>query len=283
MASTPEAPRSKRRTEMEGSAASGFDVPPSEAEVFWNSEGAFDRASIMTYGQRMSIDLQAAQDVVRFRVSATNWQPVARNAATIDLLKMNGTATRDGFEATEVGADLYAGNAQGSFAVSWAAGAANVTAGGEFMLRRLDLAKLLPLITANATASGLMDGTMKFSFQAPSLLRLLATPQVSTTFTISRGWLGGIDLVRLLRESANRGGRTVFEEWAGIFQVSGTSYSLRQMRLVSGPMTATGVADIDTDGRLTGRINAQLSTGDTTAVRSGFGLSGSLQNMEVTN
>ena len=68
-----------------------------------------------------------------------------------------------------------------------------------------------------------------------------------------------------------------------MFAVAGTNYSLRQMRLTSGPMTATGVVDIKADSVLTGRIDAQLSTGGGTAVRSNFGLGGTLQNIEVGN
>jgi hypothetical protein len=261
----------------------GIELPASEVEVLWDNAGAFQRASILTYSRRVTIDLMAEQGNVKFRMSATNWQPWPGNPTTLDQLRMSGTATRDGIDATEVDADLYGGKAQGSFVVGWGAEAASATASGEFLLRRIDVARLLPVITADATASGLMDGTMKFTLRAPAVRQLFDAPQVSTAFTIRRGWLGGIDVVRLLRDSANRGGRTVFDEWTGIFGVNGASYSLRQMRLTSGPMTATGTVDINSSGRLTGRINAQLSTGNGTAVRSSFGLGGTMQNIDVTN
>jgi hypothetical protein len=128
-----------------------------------------------------------------------------------------------------------------------------------------------------------MDGNMKFSLQAPALRRLLDSPQVSTAFTIRRGWLGGIDLARLLLDPANRGGRTTFEEWTGVFAMSGSNYSLRQMRLASGPMIATGTAEIDATSALTGRINAQLTTGSSNPVRANFSLGGTLQKIEVGN
>jgi len=264
-------------------ALPNLELPPAEVEIAWNSDGTFNQANILTYSRRVAIDLTRAGDEVAFRMSATNWQPLPGSTATIDQMKANGTATRNGLVASEVDADLYTGKAQGSFTVVWGPDAPNATASGEFLLRRLDVAKFLPAMTANASATGLMDGNMKFSLQAPTLRRLLDAPQVSTSFTIRRGWLGGIDMVRLLRDSTNRGGRTVFEEWTGVFAVAGSNYSLRQMRLTSGPMTAAGVVDIDADSVLTGRINAQLSTGDGTAVRSSFGLGGTLQNIEVGN
>ncbi|MFO0483979.1 MAG: hypothetical protein ACK52M_20480, partial [bacterium] len=97
------------------------------------------------------------------------------------------------------------------------------------------------------------------------------------------GWLGGIDLARLLLDPANRGGRTTFEEWTGVFAMSGSNYSLRQMRLASGPMIATGTAEIDATSALTGRINAQLTTGSSNPVRANFSLGGTLQKIEVGN
>ena len=65
--------------------------------------------------------------------------------------------------------------------------------------------------------------------------------------------------------------------------MSGGNHSLRQMRLTSGPMSASGAAEISAQGMLTGRINAQLSTANDTAVRANFSLGGSIQKIEVGN
>ena len=65
--------------------------------------------------------------------------------------------------------------------------------------------------------------------------------------------------------------------------MSGSNYSLRQMRLISGPMIASGMADIDAASALSGRINAQLSTGSGNPVRANFSLGGTLQKIEVGN
>jgi hypothetical protein len=260
-----------------------LELPPAEVEVSWNADGTFERASILAWSRRVSMELLRGTEQVTFRMAATDWQPLAGSSATIDQLKMSGTIGRNGLVASEVEADLYGGRAQGSFNVGWGADSASATARGEFQLRRLDVATLLPAMTANATAAGQMDGNLKFSLRAPTLRQLFDAPQVTAAFTIRRGWIGGIDLARLLRNAASRGGRTAFDEWTGVFAVSGSRHSLRQMQLTSGPMTASGIAEIDADGVLTGRINAQLSTGNGTAVRSSFSLGGRLQNIEVGN
>jgi hypothetical protein len=260
-----------------------IELPPAEVEIVRDASGRFRSANIRTFSGRVSIDLARAAEDIAFRMSATEWQPLRGNPATLGQLKMNGTLTRNGLAATEVVAELYGGEAKGSFRVDWGAAAKAATASGEFLLRRLDVEKFLPAMTVNATATGLMDGTMKFSLQAPVLRRLFESPQVTTAFTIRRGWVGGVDLARLLRDSTNRGGRTVFEEWTGVYAMSGGNHSLRQMRLTSGPMSASGAAEISAQGMLTGRINAQLSTANDTAVRANFSLGGSIQKIEVGN
>ncbi|MCX7197251.1 MAG: hypothetical protein NTW37_04510 [Proteobacteria bacterium] len=260
-----------------------IELPPAEVEIVWDASGRFRSANIRTFSGRVSIDLTRAAEDIAFRMSATEWQPLRGNPATLGQLKMNGTLTRNGLAASEVVAELYGGEAKGSFRVDWGAAAQAATASGEFLLRRLDVEKFLPAMTVNATATGLMDGTMKFSLQAPLLRRLFESPQVTTAFTIRRGWVGGVDLARLLRDSTNRGGRTVFEEWTGVYAMSGGNHSLRQMRLTSGPMSASGAAEISAQGMLTGRISAQLSTANDTAVRANFSLGGSIQKIEVGN
>jgi len=260
-----------------------IELPPAEVEIVWDASGRFRSANIRTFSGRVSIDVARAAEDIAFRMSATEWQPLRGNPATLGQLKMNGTLTRNGLAANEVVAELYGGEAKGSFRVDWGAAAKAATASGEFLLRRLDVEKFLPAMTVNATATGLMDGTLKFSLQAPLLRRLFESPQVTTAFTIRRGWVGGVDLARLLRDSTNRGGRTVFEEWTGVYAMSGGNHSLRQMRLTSGPMSASGAAEISAQGVLTGRINAQLSTANDTAVRANFSLGGSIQKIEVGN
>jgi hypothetical protein len=261
----------------------GLELPPADIELFWNGNGSFSRASILTYGGRMKIDLTQADGKLAFNMAATGWQPIPGSTATIDQLKVEGSATREGLSATRVDASLYGGQAQGSLTIGWGSKAASTSASGEFTLTRLDVAALLPVMAAGATASGMMDGSTKFSMRAPTLRKLLDAPQVSTAFAISRGWLGGIDVARLLRDPTQPGGRTLFDEWTGVYDVAAASHSLRQMRLTSGPMIATGAVNVGADGRLSGRISAELPAGNNTTVRSSFNVGGTIGNIEVAN
>jgi hypothetical protein len=87
--------------------------------------------------------------------------------------------------------------------------------------------------------------------------------------------------VLLIRDPAARGGRTVFDELSGTFSTSAEGQSLRQLKLVSGPLGATGTLDIAGDGRLSGRIASELQAASGT-LRSSSTLSGSLREIVAT-
>ena len=74
-----------------------------------------------------------------------------------------------------------------------------------------------------------------------------------------------------------RGGKTRFETLAGVFQVSGNSYSYRQLQLMSGAMSASGNVDVS-DGNLSGRINAEIGTKGVVVARGGLSPSGTLRD-----
>jgi hypothetical protein len=73
----------------------------------------------------------------------------------------------------------------------------------------------------------------------------------------------------------------VFDELSGTFSTSAEGQSLRQLKLVSGPLGATGTLDIAGDGRLSGRIASELQAASGT-LRSSSTLSGSLREIVAT-
>ena len=100
------------------------------------------------------------------------------------------------------------------------------------------------------------------------------------TFAIAGGELNNVDVVRALqsnRAAGQRGGRTRFDNLAGAVQVSGASYSYRQLQLSSGPMSASGNVDVS-DGNLSGRINAELGTKGIVVARGALTPGGTLRD-----
>jgi len=102
-------------------------------------------------------------------------------------------------------------------------------------------------------------GTFSMSGVAPE--KLGADARIEGAFTVTKGVLGSFSLSRALQPtSAQVGGRTEFSELSGIGVYNKGAVQLRDMKLSAGLLSATGVADIDATGRLTGRVNAELGS-----------------------
>jgi hypothetical protein len=90
-----------------------------------------------------------------------------------------------------------------------------------------------------------------------------------------------MDLTRALQAPSRegvRGGKTLFDEFSGNLSFSDGRYQLREMRLVSGPLSATGSADISSGNQLAGRVNVELKSG-TTFIKNSFTVSGNLNDL----
>ena len=144
--------------------------------------------------------------------------------------------------------------------MSWASG---IRVDGEFSIANGDVNQLMAVYTRdfNMTGSVNTDGT--FILQGDSLNNLFASPRAEATFTIEKGELNNVDIVRAVQSPARegvRGGKTRFESLGGSLQVSDKQYSYRRLRLNSGPVNATGNVEIASDGGLAGRISAEVGS-----------------------
>jgi hypothetical protein len=89
--------------------------------------------------------------------------------------------------------------------------------------------------------------------------KLGAEARLEGKFTVTKGVLGSFDIARAMQPAASlASGRTLFADLAGTGSYNKGAVQLRDMRLTAGLLSATGIADIDASGRLSGRVNAEL-------------------------
>ena len=79
------------------------------------------------------------------------------------------------------------------------------------------------------------------------------------TFFVKKGLISKMDMVET---AANRhsmaGGRTHFDELSGTLQLENNNRHLRQLKISSGCMSASGSVDVSPDGQLSGRLSVDL-------------------------
>ena len=128
--------------------------------------------------------------------------------------------------------------------------------------------------TGNITTNG------TFAMQGASLKAMFATPKVDATFTIERGELNNVDVVRAIQSPARegaRGGKTRFDSLTGALQLADKQFSYRRLQLGSGPMNATGNVDVLGNGELSGRVNAELGSKTVVVARGTLNVTGDVK------
>jgi hypothetical protein len=104
--------------------------------------------------------------------------------------------------------------------------------------------------------------------------RLLAGARLEGNFIIQKGSIANIDMTRLLQGSSS-GGTTSFTDMSGGVLADPNRVSIRQIRLAAGLMNGTGQVDMDSQSRLSGRLQLELRSA---GARATLAVGGTLQN-----
>jgi hypothetical protein len=155
---------------------------------------------------------------------------------------------------------------------------------GQFKIEQARIQDLAGGFMKSVGARGILNTTGRFTMQAPEWGQLPNNPQVEAQFSISRGELTNVDLLRALQSRSGasiRGGRTSFEKLNGVMRASEGHYSYRELQLVSGPLHATGLIDVAANGELSGRISTELGSKGNVVARSALVLTGTVQDPQV--
>jgi uncharacterized protein involved in outer membrane biogenesis len=153
----------------------------------------------------------------------------------VEFTDLTGSATISGQKIVVSGFDgkLYDGTLKGNATIKWGNALA---ADGEFTLNGADVAKLLPAFTREFAASGVLNINAKFATQGKTLEELFAAPRVAAAFSVSKGMLNNVDLVRAI-QSAGRTPQRAAERHSRDY---GRSTSIRQPRFLSQPQDCLG-------------------------------------------
>jgi hypothetical protein len=139
---------------------------------------------------------------------------------------------------------------------------------------------VLSAFTREFIASGVLDASAKFTTQGQAPGDLFAAPRVTATFTLQKGVLNNVDLVRAIQSPSRtglRGGKTQFNEITGEAQVAGNRIAYRNLRLASGPLSAAGAVDVSPAADLSGRLSVQVGSQTVTVARGTLNVGGNLK------
>ncbi len=258
-------------------ALRGVELPAFDATVMLDKDGGLQKALLRD--SRVSVELVPIKDqgLLQANFSAKSWRlPVGPGMEFSDL---SGTAaiSRQQVAVTNIDGRVYNGALKGAVTVNWPGA---LHAEGDFSLKGADVGQVLSAFTREFIASGVLDASAKFTTQGQAPADLFAAPRVTATFTLQKGVLNNVDLVRAIQSPSRtglRGGKTQFNEITGEAQVAGNRIAYRNLRLASGPLNAAGAVDVSPAADLSGRISVQVGSQTVTVARGTLNLGGNLK------
>ncbi|HSS46928.1 MAG TPA: hypothetical protein VLL03_05900 [Burkholderiales bacterium] len=259
-------------------ALKNIPLAPLSGELTFASDGKMLKASVRTMDNKISAQINAKRDEFVVTVSAKDWQLPLGPELEFEYLDAQGTAGQDGVQLYDIDAKLYDGVAKGTAALKWDNG---WKLSGDFDAKGMELKPVLNIFARNFSMNGKLDTRATYSMQAQLPEKLFEAPRVEGSFSIIRGSLNNMDLIRALQAPTRdgvRGGKTLFDEFVGKLYFSDGRYKFNEMKLVSGPLTAVGNADISPDKKLVGRANVEIKS-KATYLKNSFVVSGNLNDL----
>jgi hypothetical protein len=238
-----------------------------DVDAAFAADGSLKAVTLRNAERKLSVKLEPQRGRAAVEISSSGFPlPIGLDQDLADFAA-KGTVTRNELALSEVEVLGFGGRLLGSMRLRWS----DVwTVDGAFTARQLEVAKL----AAPLLAAGSLDGRGAYSMRASSPERLLAGARLEGSFVIQKGTISNVDMTRLLQGSSG-GGSTPFTDMSGGVVADSSRVSVRQIRLAAGLMNGTGQVDMDSQGRLSGRLQLELRSA---GARASLGVGGTLQN-----
>jgi hypothetical protein len=217
-------------------------------------QGAFSRIALHSDDDKLSFDLQPNQG--RWQLGVTLKEiglPVLPDLVFSDL-SAKGDVGDGEVNFTEFDGHLFDGILLGSAKLSWRKG---WQLQGHYEAKLFELNKMFQ----KNRVEGSMYGEGNFSLASARLSQLDDAPRMDGSFSVKDGTVSGFDMVETARTGAREnlvGGRTHFDEMIGLMQLENHVVHFRQLKIVSGMMSASGSFDVSASNQLSGSFNADI-------------------------
>jgi hypothetical protein len=269
-----------KRLVLEGVKIEGADagLPMLNGEITFTADGTPRQAAFTS--EKLKLDVGPEPNGLRIVLTAQDSRIPFGPQVKFSHLSIAGVAARKRFTSTEMSAGIGSGVLTGTLQASWEG---QITVAGDFKVQRVRLQEFAPLVAADFAGSGVLTASGHYTFQSPAADTLMARPVVEATFSLARGELPNIDLLRATQSSGSNsfsGGRTMFEEVKGSLQIAGGQYSYR-LQLSSGPLNASGNLAVAPSGQLSGRVTAVLTAHGAEVARTALNVGGTVKEPQL--
>ena len=245
-------------------------LPIMNAEATLTSENKLESATVKTADGKLSADVTPRAtpngDEQLIVVNANKWTlpvglPLLLDKATVEMHLKGNRLTIPNMNIA-----LYGGKLKGDAVASWPKNKSKASwrVSGNLSIDNLSVQQPSRMLSRAVYLSGSLFSKGNFSSTAKDAGALADSLQANMPFKVNNGVLHGLDLVRvasLLLKQNQSGGETQFDVLSGALNVSGKQYLLRDLKISSGLLAATGQVKVKPNKALDGAIEVEVKSG----------------------
>ncbi len=234
-------------------ALPGVPLPELAVEAVVTRDGAVQTLTASTAGNKLSVQIEPQGGKAKVEITAKELQGVLGIKLPIEDFGGRGVAVPERLDLSEFDGKLLEGVLKGKGSLRWDAG---WSFEADVELKQIDATRIVPSVLS----SGRLDGGGKVVATAQSGERLFDAPRTEGTFSIGKGQLSNLDLVRMIQTGSSTAGSTSFAEVTGRLTSGPEQIQLRELRLSAGPLSASGNIELTSSDTISGRISAEMDT-----------------------
>lgn len=254
----------------------GLPVGNLQSEIRLDDKGSLGPLAFHSADRSLKASLKAQPGGFVVDIEALAWQPAAESRFRFDSLQ--GQLVWDGRQAVvrSLDARIFDGAILGTLTLDLQSGQPGIA--GDLSIKHMNVQRLADGLGFGRQYEGELAGSLRFGARAANWATLLPSATGEGTFAMSRGALGGFDLVEAVRRGRTpvRGGTTRYEQLGGNLKITPETIRFSELSLSSGLLRAGGTIDLSRDASLSGRFDVEMR-GSANVVRMPVSVSGDLK------
>jgi uncharacterized protein involved in outer membrane biogenesis len=234
------------------------NYPVMNAEATLSADNKPESAILETLDGKLKADVTPNGDEQLIVVTANKWTLPTGLPLLIDKAKLEMQLKGNKLEIPSIDIALYGGKLTGNAVLNWQK---SWRLNGKLNIANLAVQQPSRMVSKTVYLSGNLFGNGNFSAKAKEAGRLADNLRADFNFKVNNGVLHGLDLVKvasLLLKQSQGGGETQFDAFSGLLNVSGKQYHLRNLKISSGLLTATGQVKVKANQQLDGAVVADV-------------------------
>jgi len=233
-------------------------LPVFNADVYLTSTNALESLKLETVDGILNADVSPKDKGHSILIKAEKWTlpvglPLFITKASLEMY-LKGSQ----LYIPKIDFALYNGTLTGNAMLSWSKG---WRASGKLQVNNLSVKEPSSLVSKSVYLSGNLSGNGVFSATAKDASALQDSLNANFKFNVQDGILHGLDLVKianLLTKQGSNSGETRFDEFSGVLNARGKQYGLRDIKISSGMLAATGQVKVKPNKELDGLVEVEL-------------------------